>query len=731
MDIRTSPQTVKTTMNGSNALDDQFPQSSAVSFRRLIRARSFGTVEQAETSDCGIACVAMIAAYYDHNISLTTLRSRFDVGGRGVDAKGILEIASSIGLVARALQLDLDEIRFLRLPCILHWNLDHFVVLERVTKRGFKIRDPSIGARTIIKSDFSKSFTGIAIELNTGPNFTRRKPPAPINLRSLAGSIRGLRTSGLYVFLASLVIEVLALSTPLFFQFVADQVVPDHDVNLLTILGVTFILISIFSAIASTVRSYLLNWLGSNLGFGWTTNSYRKMLSLTYSFFQARTPGDILVKFSSIEQMQKTLTTKALAALFDGVASIITVIILLIYSTKLLLVSILFVVTYAGLRVGFYTAFREANLKLILARTKQENLFVESLRAISTIKTNNQEASQASRYANATALVTNGNYIVENMQSGFSGFQALILGLQRTAVLWIGTEMCLQGYVSVGLLAAFASYTNQLSTRIGNLVDFRVDLFMFRMQSERLADIVLAPSERSSNLGELNLSEDSSLRFKNASFRYSARDPWILRNTTLRVASGECVAIVGPSGCGKSTVAGLIIGLLDLTDGNIVIGGTDITRIGKKALRSRIGSVLQTDTLLDGSVYENITFFEPGFQREAVEKAAKLACIYDEICCFPMGFNTPIVNGGAGLSSGQQQRILIARALYRSPDILIMDEATSNLDVDLERSISECIEHLKMTRIIIAHRPETIARCDRVIGIENAGFKNLIKRARS
>jgi ATP-binding cassette subfamily B protein RaxB len=300
---------------------------------------------------------------------------------------------------------------------------------------------------------------------------------------------------------------------------------------------------------------------------------------------------------------------------------------------------------------------------------------------------------------------------------GFSSASQLIFGVERIAVIWIGAVLALQSVFSVGMLVAYLAYKDQFAQRVSGLIDKWVEFRMLRLHGERLADIVLAEPERNQERTGTVTEEPMRARLDvvGLSFRYAEGEPWVLKDCSFTVEDGESVAIVGASGCGKTTLVKLLLGLLATTRGSIALDGWEIDRLGHQRYRQMVGAVMQDDQLFAGSIAENIAFGDDGYDQERVEEAARLASIHDEILTMPMSYHSLIGDMGTTLSGGQKQRVILARALYRQPRILFLDEATSHLDVERERLVNEAIRNMKLTRIIIAHRPETITSADRVL----------------
>jgi len=701
--------------NNDKGCPEDAYQENGLGRLRFTRDRRLSSVLQAETAECGLACLAMILSYYGHHIDLPALRQRFPLSLKGLTARRLLEIAHVIGLQGRPLQLDIGELSQLQKPCVLHWDLDHFVVLREVSKRYVVVHDPAVGVRKLSLEEVAKHFTGVAIEFSKGPTFQRRRADPPVSLRSLAGAVRGLGRGLTHIFSLALVLELFALLMPLFMQLVVDQVIADGDHDLLTFLGLSFSLLIVLETLVSALRSWTVMWLSTHFNLGWTGNVFHHLIRLPQSYFGTRNLGDIVSRFGAIDTIQQTLTTRFVEVMLDGLMASITLVVLLIYSPLLAGITLLAVAIYAALRMLYFRVYREANLSQITVSAKQHSRFLEVVRGVQTIRLHNQEAAQTARYLNATAETLNTSIAIQRLDMIFTALQSLATGAQRVGVLWLGAWLGLKGEFTVGMLTAFVAYGDQFSSRAASLIDYGIELRMLRLQAERLADIVLTPREAFANSEHVGSFVASNVAFRNVSFRYAEGEPWVLRDCSFEVLAGESVAIVGPSGCGKSTLVRLLLGLLDPNQGAIEVGGMDLHRIGKSSYRAITSSVMQDDHLFTGSIAENISFFDSLATQSDIEEAAKLAGVHDDILAMPMGYHSYVGDMGSALSGGQQQRLFLARALYRRPQILILDEATSQLDVDMEKRVNQAVKELCITRIVIAHRPETIAHADRVI----------------
>lgn len=695
----------------------------ALTSLRFSWLRRVPPVRQTEAAECGLACVAMVAGYYGHHIALSEFRQRRPVSTKGMTLVDLIQAAETLGLAARPVKLDMEELKNLTTPCILHWNLSHFVVLEHVGKEWVRIIDPSSGARRLSTEDVGKFFTGVAIEFTTTSTFERASPPPSLSLRKLAGKVTGLRRSIATVLGLALLLEAFTLVAPQFLQLTVDQVLADQDHDLLMFLGLTFSGLLLAQTTVSAVRTWALMWVGAQFTFNWTGNVFRHLLKLPQGYFLSRHIGDISSRFSAIATIQQTLTTQLVSGVLDGAMTLITLCVLFAYSWLLACITLAAVTLYGISRLLYFRVYREANLSQIMVEARRQSRFIESVKAAQTIRLANQQSISTGRYLNATADVLNTQLTVQKLSLVFDAMNSLSSGAQRVAILWIGAWLALSGNLSAGMLVAFVSYADQFVSRASSLIDYLIQLRLLRLQGERLADIVttkVEPFLHGSYAGEV---DDTSVTLDRLSFRYGQGERWIVKDCSAHLEAGESVAIIGPSGCGKSTVLRLITGLLDAQSGRILVGGVDMRKLGKARFRAMCGVVMQDDQAFSGSIADNISMFDPGATLDKVEAAARLAQLHDDIGAMPMGYNSLVGSMGSSLSGGQYQRLLLARALYREPRFLFLDESSSHLDLKTEALINASIASLKITRIIIAHRPETIRTADRVLVLDSGSLR--------
>ncbi|MFZ3321285.1 MAG: peptidase domain-containing ABC transporter [Usitatibacter sp.] len=682
---------------------------------------------QTEAAECGLASLGMVACFHGHRIDLAGMRRRFTVSLKGATLAYLMQVAGRLHLAPRPLKLELGELAHLRTPCILHWDLNHFVVLRSADSRGAVVHDPAFGIRRLSGEEVSKHFTGIALELSPTPEFQPADDRRHVRLRDLLGPVVGLDRSLAQVFVLALALQAIAVVSPFYMQWAIDGAVVSADRDLLTVLGLGFLMLAVVQVSLTVLRSWVVLYLSTNLNLQWLASVFTHLLRLPVSWFEKRHLGDVVSRFGAVNNIQRTMTSSFVEALIDGVMAVVTAAMMIVYSAPLTLIAAGAVSAYGTLRWVFYGPLRRATEEHIVHTAKQQSHFLETVRGVQSIKLFGRQEERRSRWLNLVVDAVNQDLVAQKLGLGFRSANGLVFGVERIAIVWLGALLILDGGFSVGMLFAFMAYKDQFSARVAGLIDKGIEMRMLSLQADRLADIVLtAPEQETGSMPADPI--DASLEVASLSFRYSEMEPFVLLNCSLAVAPGESVAVVGPSGGGKTTLVKLMLGLLAPTDGKILVGGIDIQKLGIDRYRKLVGTVMQDDQLFAGSIGDNISFFDPVPDQSAIEHYARLAAVHDDIAAMPMAYNTLIGDMGAALSGGQKQRILLARALYKQPRILFLDEATSALDVQKEKAVNDAIRALRLTRIIIAHRPETIASAERAIVLQGGRVAQDLKR---
>ncbi|KWC15975.1 peptidase domain-containing ABC transporter [Burkholderia ubonensis] len=696
----------------------------------ILNALRFGwgrrlpVILQTQAAECGLACVGMVAGYFGHDIDMMHLRQRFNTSLKGATLGDVMRIAQRLGLASRALRLELDELGQLRRPCILHWEMSHFVVLKRVERDHVVIHDPARGARKVPMDEVSRCFTGVALELLPTAGFERKRERESISMLQLIGSVLGVRSAFVQVLTLSVALELFGILMPFYMQWVMDHVLVSSDRDLLAMLGIGFAMVALFQTAITALRSWVVTWFSSLLSVQWSANVCAHLLRLPMTYFEQRHIGDVVSRFGAVGTIQNTLTSRFVGTLLDGAMAVVTLGMLFFYNRTLTWLVIALFVVYAVLRALAYRPFRQANEDQIIYAARTQTQLLESIRGVQAIKLANKQDERVAIYANTMVETANKGIVIQRLSIGFSAVHGLVSSLGRVALIWLAARQVIEGSFSAGMLVAYISFADQFVGRGSGLIDALIEFRMLRLHGERLADIVLTEVEADmegsvAHMPSTQREAPPAISVRNLRYRYAEGEPWVLDGCSFDIAAGESVAIIGPSGQGKTTLAKLLLGLLDPHEGTIAVDGVDIRHLGLQHYRDRIGCVMQDDILFAGSIADNICFFDLDPDLARIEEAARLAQIHDDIAAMPMGYQSLVGDMGSSLSGGQCQRVLLARALYRRPDILVLDEATSHLDVARELAINEAVSAMPITRILIAHRPETIRSAERALLLEN------------
>lgn len=686
-------------------------------------------VMQTEAAECGLACLTMVARHHGHDVDIAGLRSRHAISAKGSGLAQLIDIAGHLQLAARPVRAEPAALARLACPAILHWDMNHFVVLVSVNKSGALIHDPARGRRRVTGEELSRHFTGVAVELTPTHDFAPQSERRRIPLRALLGKPVALKRALVQVLALALVLEIFAVAGPWFMQLVVDQALVAEDRDLVTVLALGFLLLALLQVAITALRAWVLMVFSSQIHLQLLGNLFRHLLRLPMVFFEKRHLGDVVSRFESLSTIQRTLTGSFVEAMIDGVMVLATLAMMWVYSPLLSAVVCVAALLYAAVRWLWYWPLRAAEEEQILRGAKQQSHFLESVRGVQSLKLFNRAGDRRAAYQNLAADHLNAGIRVQRLHIVFKAVNGLLFGAENVAVIGLGAGLVLQGGFSVGMLFAFVAYKQQFTARIIGLIEKGIELKMLGLHSERVADIALTRPEDERAGAALSSPRGYDIELKNVGFRYADAEPCILNDINLRITEGESVAIVGPSGCGKTTLLKIMLGLLPVSGGEVRVGGTNVAQLGVEPYRALIGTVMQEDHLFAGSIADNIAFFDPAPQLERVRECARLAAVEQDILAMPMGYHTLIGDMGAALSGGQRQRLLLARALYKRPRILFLDEATSHLDVAREREVNAAIAALRLTRIIVAHRPETIASCDRVIQLGAAAVHDHAQRA--
>ncbi len=692
---------------------------------KTIFGRHTPIILQSEAPECGIACLAMVASYHGHLTDLSAMRMRLSPSLKGVTLKHISQTAEAMGLAARGVQVALESLGKLQLPAVLHWDMNHFVVLTEVTRKHVIVHDPARGRRKLSLAETSKHFTGVAMEFSPNASFSKGDDREKISAWQLLGVAGSLKGSIAQLLLLSLALEVFAIAMPFFLQLVVDRVLVGRDRDLLAILGIAFATLVVISVVVTAVRAWVGVYLSTHFNLRLLTALFNHLLKLPLAWFEKRNIGDIVSKFRSVDVIQKTLSTTFVETFIDGVMVLITLSVMAFYSGQLTAVVVGAALIYAVLRWYFYYPQRFATDEQLSHEAKAGTHFIETLRGMMAIKLNLRENERRVAYQNLVVEHINAGVKVQGVGIFQRASSGLVFGLENIIVIWLAAQLVMDGVFSVGMLYAFLGFKLVFLSRTNNLIDKWNEFRMLDLHAERIADIALAEPEsplgstasaistaaviNTGNVRDASGGQDGlAIEARNLGFAYGP-EGMVFRNVNLIIQPGETVALVGPSGCGKTTLLKVLLGLLKPTEGQVMVNGRDLRDWDLGQYRSRLGAVMQEDQLFVGTIEDNISFFDADHEPERVRACAQLAQIDADISKTPMGYNTLVGSLGMTLSGGQKQRVLLARALYRRPTVLFLDETLDQVDSQQEHSIrTQLLSHVSTT-VFVSHRAESVA----------------------
>ncbi|HHZ7398980.1 TPA: colicin V export peptidase/ABC transporter CvaB [Escherichia coli] len=693
-------------------------------FRQIINLldlrwqRRVPVIHQTETAECGLACLAMICGHFGKNIDLIYLRRKFNLSARGATLAGINGIAEQLGMATRALSLELDELRVLKTPCILHWDFSHFVVLVSVKRNRYVLHDPARGIRYISREEMSRYFTGVALEVWPGSEFQSETLQTRISLRSLINSIYGIKRTLAKIFCLSVVIEAINLLMPVGTQLVMDHAIPAGDRGLLTLISAALMFFILLKAATSTLRAWSSLVMSTLINVQWQSGLFDHLLRLPLAFFERRKLGDIQSRFDSLDTLRATFTTSVIGFIMDSIMVVGVCVMMLLYGGYLTWIVLCFTTIYIFIRLVTYGNYRQISEECLVREARAASYFMETLYGIATVKIQGMVGIRGAHWLNMKIDAINSGIKLTRMDLLFGGINTFVTACDQIVILWLGAGLVIDNQMTIGMFVAFSSFRGQFSERVASLTSFLLQLRIMSLHNERIADIAL--HEKEEKKPEIEIVADMgpiSLETNGLSYRYDSQSAPIFSALSLSVAPGESVAITGASGAGKTTLMKVLCGLFEPDSGRVLINGIDIRQIGINNYHRMIACVMQDDRLFSGSIRENICGFAEEMDEEWMVECARASHIHDVIMNMPMGYEALIGELGEGLSGGQKQRIFIARALYRKPGILFMDEATSALDSESEHFVNVAIKNMNITRVIIAHRETTLRTVDRVISI--------------
>jgi len=684
-----------------------------------FRTNRLPVIHQTEIAECGLACLAMVSSYHGGVVDLRTLRNKHSISLKGVTLATIINISEKMNLISRAIKVEIEDLHLVRTPAILHWEMNHFVVLKKVYKNKAVIHDPGQGLRHVTLEQLSKYFSGVALELTPSNKFEIKEDIKRISLRGFISNIVGFKRSLAQIFLLSLVLQALGIMAPYYTQLVIDNVLVGRDRDFLVVLGVGSLMLAVITTVISLMRTWVGIFFNNTYAIQLSSSLVKHMMSLPISWFDSRKIGDILSRFSSLKYVQSVISNGIIQGTLNVIMCLATIVVMLIYSPLLTMITIAGLLSYIVLRTIFYRPFRQATEESIVKSADETSAFVETVTAISPIKIFAKESTRHSAWLNKVIASMNAGLTISKLSMLFKVFQVTFSTAESVVMLWVGANMVMANEMTMGMLFAFMAWKAQFVGAVYGLINGFFAYKMLDLHLERVGDIAL--EEEEGNLDSDSFRDLSNIKgniqVDNLSFRFGSEEKWLFENVNIDISAGSSTVMSAPSGFGKTTLMKIMMGLIKPEKGAVKIDGINIETIGLKNYRQLVGAVMQDDKLISGTIRENITFFSGEVDEEWLKTCVNLAAIDTDIEEMPMGYESLVGEMGSMLSGGQIQRILIARALYRKPKILFLDEATSNLDRELESRILKNIDNLSMTRVHISHRTEVIENAEQLLNL--------------
>ena len=678
-------------------------------------------LRQSSLEECGLVCLAMVSSFYGYQTDLNELRSRFSL--MGARLQDLMNNARALKLDARPLKLDLDELKKLRLPAILHWDMDHFVVLVKLRRDRALVHDPAIGARWYSRRELSDHFTGVALECQPASDFEVKRRVHKLKITDLWNRSHGVLLFIVQLCALSLVLQALSLAAPFYMQLVVDEGLQRRDHDLITLLACGFAAFLLIQVLIEAVRSWVAQHVGHRLSFQMNSNLMFHLLRLPLLWYERRSLGDITSRAGSLDPVHSMLTEGFFMFVIDGIMAISTLALMFWYGWELTAVVLTAVVLFTVIKFFLYPRIRQRNEEQIVAGAEQETHVLETLRNMSAVKIFGREKERYQRWQNHHARIMKASY-QEGTLGIFAGLaDTLLFGIENILLIYLAAQAIIASEMSIGMLFAFMAYKNQFTNRMTSLIGRILELRMLSLHLERLADICFESPEVGVHERQVQVPMAGALSLNTQKIGYEGYAP-VLTEVDVQVPAGQMVLIAGASGVGKTTLIRSMMGLLS-TEQGLRVDGIPVGNFGIENYRRKIAAVMQNDSLLAGTILENITFFDSSANQERMDQILALVELDEELRHLPLGLHTQVGDLGSALSSGQAQRVLLARALYAEPQVLFLDEVTSHLDHQLAMRLLDRIGALSITRVIIDHRPDILQWTDLVYLVEGGRVAKL------
>ena len=688
-----------------------------------------GLVLQQERAECGLACLAMISGYHGKAVDLHVLRRQFGSKHRGASFREIIPAASELQLVPRPVRLSIDELSDLQLPAMLHWQMNHFVVLTARRGNRFVILDPAMGKRLVSREEFGDAFTGVAMEFMPAPGYRRCRANRPPGLLRIASRFNRINRYLATILLLLCVSQLLALVPAVATQLLIDEVSLGRDRAWLyrALGGIGLVLLA--TLCIDALRGWIALYAGTRLAADSNICVLAHLLRLPVDFVNGRHLGDLMSKLQSLTPLREALVMHAVNAAVQVVVLVSTALLMLAYSPALALVSLLGAALTVLITLSLQPSIRRAHEQQLIHNAAQNSSLLETLRTYETVTAMALGPLRLAHWQSRFVKATNAGFRLGKIQLWRNAGTSLVTGIEQLAFLGFGLTGVVNKEVSIGVLFAFFSLRSRFTNAGVIAIDLMQKFSVLKVHTSRLADITEADPASDPLPGAIKKELDGRLATRRVNFRY-ADGPAVLTDLCIEIGSGQHVAITGPSGCGKSTLLKLLAGQVQPVSGLILIDDIERSAWNERALVEQTAVVMQNDQLFQGTIAENISAFDVVPDLGRVREAALLAECWTDIQAMPMQSETLLASAGAGLSGGQMQRLALARALYRRPRLLLLDEATSQLDVATEKRVLGNIASLGITVVSAAHRPHAIALATLEIDLSDQARLAVLEKTR-
>lgn len=688
----------------------------------LAGRRRVRTLVQSETNECGLTCLAMVANYHRHDIDLSYLRALFPLSRTGMSLGDIVELADGLGLDAGGYALsNVSELANVSLPAILHWNGNHFVVLESIKGGRYRVHDPEFGLRLYEQADMERMFSGIVLEFAPRMDLKQFKSERKLTLIELVRATRGLGSTVWQIALVSTAIALLGLATPVLLQVALDVVIPQADLDLLQVLAIGLALMMVFEALGRWLRDFVTLRASTLLELQFTRNVVGHAFRLPLTYFELRHPGDFVARVDSIDHVKTYLVGGLVTAFADSLTSVLLVGMMFYYSPPMAFATLLTLAAVLAMRFLTFPKLNQATAGSLEARSEERGRLLDGLRRVDSLKAHNGTELFALRWFESFTRFANLDFRARKAGLDAELMMHVVIAVSTVTTLYMGITGVLSNALTIGTLYAFFSLRTDFFDRVNLLTHSLMQLSALRVHLQRLDDVIGQAPESGIDESKFQRLLRKEVRLENVTVQFGRADEPILTgaNLSIDIERAETIAIIGTSGSGKSSLMKILASLHEPAHGRVVVDGAPLDQFGRRAFRDNLGVVFADDGLFAGTVADNLSLFDPSVSRAEMEAALVRVGLADEIERLPQGFATQISEENGLLSTGQRRRLILARALCRRPRLLLLDEVTANLDPETEAALVESLRSVRAAKVFVTHSERLLDQVDRVLRIED------------